>query len=362
MWMRGRTILAVVVLVAAACGSDGDGVDAGAPPPDEPAASEEQDGRDAGREDDRGGGADDGEGDGTGVPAGVGEDAWTTLTEAPLALSEVGVAAFDGELWVAGGLSGDGGVTPTVQVYDPAADRWRDGPELPEPVHHASLVATDSELVLMGGYRTLAFDPVADVFVLDQANDAWVEAPDLPEARGAGAGAWDGERLVFAGGVGPDGLADDVWALDDVTGGQWSETGQLSIARDHLAATSAGDGNVWFLAGRENSLVANLGTVDLLSGDRIEPIGEMPTPRGGVGAFSSQRHGACVAGGEQPDGTFAEVECITADGETTSLPGLSSPRHGVGAAAIAGVAYVALGGPDPGLAVSGTLEALRVDQ
>ena len=357
--MRGPTILAAVVLVAAACGSSDDNDDA--PPAEEPAATGEQDdggGGDAGETD----AGDDAEGQDAGAPAGVRDDAWTTLAEAPQALSEVGVAALDGELWVAGGLTSDGGVTQAVQVFDPAANEWREGPDLPEPVHHASLVATDSDLVLVGGYRTLAFDPVTDVFVLDQDNDTWVEAPVLPEARGGGAAAWDGERLVFAGGVGPNGLAADVWALDDTTGGEWTEVGQLSVARDHLAATSDGDGNVWFLAGRENSLEANLGTVDLLIGGRIDALGEIPTPRGGVGAFFSQRHGACVAGGEQPTGTFAEVECITADGETTMLPELSSPRHGLGAAAIEGIAYVALGGPNPRLAVSGTLEALRVDE
>lgn len=355
-------LLTALLLVAAACGSsDGNGDQDEVAPADEPAATAEQDDGDGGDTDETGAG-DDAEGQDAGAPAGVGDDAWTALAEAPLALSEVGVAAFDGELWVAGGLTGDGGVAPAVQVFDPTTEQWRGGPELPEPVHHASLVATESDLVLVGGYRTLAFDPVTDVFVLDQANETWVEAPALPEARGAGAAAWDGQRLVFAGGVGPGGLADDVWALDDVAGGEWSDVGQLSVARDHLAATSDGDGSVWFLAGRENSLEANLGTVDLLADGGIDTIGEIPTPRGGVGAFFSQRHGACVVGGEQPDGTFAEVECITADGETTALPDLSSPRHGLGAATIAGVAYVALGGPDPGLAVSGTLEALRVDE
>lgn len=286
-------------------------------------------------------------------------EAWSTLAPAPVELTEIDAAAFGGELWTAGGYTDGPAVTPTVLVFDPETDEWREGPALPEGVHHASLVATDTDLVLVGGYEGVGFDPVADVLVLDEENDTWVEGPSLPEPRGAGGAAWDGERIVYGGGVGDDGLADEVWALDDLDG-EWSEVGRLSIARDHLDATSDGDGTVWFLAGREGSLEANLGTVDLLDGDEIRAIGEIPTPRGGVAAFFSDAHGACVAGGEAPDGTFEEVECIDADGATTVLPPLGQPRHGIGADVIGGSAYVALGGPEPLLAVSGTLETLRV--
>lgn len=292
----------------------------------------------------------------------LGDDTWSTLAEAPLEVTEVGAAALDGELWTAGGITADADITTAVQIYDPSVNEWRSGPDLPEPVHHAPIVAMDSQLVVVGGYRTIGFDPVADVLVLDEETGGWVEGPSLPEPRGAGAAAWDGERLVFGGGIGEDGLADEIWVLDDLDNGAWSHVASLSIARDHLAATSDGEGTVWFLAGREASLEANLGTVDQLITDELVQIGDLPTPRGGVAAFFSEQHGACLAGGEQPQSTFAEVECILSDGTVTALPELSIPRHGLGAAVIGGVAYVALGGPDPMLAVSGTVEALRIDR
>ena len=290
----------------------------------------------------------------------VGEDAWSVLADAPLGLTEIGAAAFGGELWTIGGLTDAAEVTTVVQVFDPQLNEWRSGPDLPEPVHHASLVATDTQLVVVGGYRTLAFDPVTDVFVLDAEHGVWIEAPSLPEPRGAGAAAWDGERLVYAGGLGERGLADNVWALDDLDGGEWTEGAGLSIARDHLAATSDGNGTVWFLGGREGTLETNLAVVDRLVDDDLAPTTEVPTARGGVAAFFSDEHGACLVGGEGPEGPFAEVECVGTDETTTSLPRLSTARHGLGAAIIEGVAYVALGGTEPGLSVSGTIEALHV--
>lgn len=336
---RGLALLSLAALaapLAAACADD-----------DEPAAPAEQ--PDDGRQ-----------GDQPAPAADVGTDAWSVLAAAPTALTEIGAAAFEGDLWTAGGLTEAGDVSTAVQVYEPQSDTWRAGPDLPEPVHHASLVATDTDLLVIGGFRTLAFDPVAEVFVLDEDGETWAEATDLPEPRGAGAGAWDGERLAYAGGVGDGGLADEVWVLDDVGGGPWVEAGALSIARDHLASTSDGDGTVWFLAGRRGSLETNVGTVDRLTGREVVAAGELPTPRGGVAAFYNDEHGACLVGGEAPDSTFAEVECIDPDGATTALPPLSAARHGLGAAMIDGVAYVALGGPEPRLAVSDTIEALRV--
>jgi hypothetical protein len=357
--MRARhvgTLCAVLLLAGSACGDD---TDDGAPTTDlAPADGGDPPEPEPGEPDD---------GDEPDVPehlGAVGSDEWVELADAPVALTEVDAAAHDGELWVVGGFDEGAGVVTLAQVYDPATDTWRDGPELPEPVHHAALVSTGEVLVLIGGYRTVAFEPIADVLVLDVEAEEWTPGPDLPEARGAGAAAFDGERVVFGGGVGPDGLADDVWALeppdaDDPAGGGWVPVGSLSVPRDHLDAASDGTGTVWFLAGRELGLDRNLGTVDLVRGDEVTALGELPTPRGGVGAFHVDAHGACLTGGEAPESTFDEVECIDADGEITTLPALNRSRHGHGADVIDGVVLVALGGPEPLLSVSASLEALR---
>jgi hypothetical protein len=299
---------------------------------------------------------------------GLHHDAWTRLADAPTSLTEVEAAVFDGEIWVMGGLTARAAVVPTVQIYDPATDSWREGPDLPEPVHHAAVVATDYGLMVLGGYRTIGFDQIADVWVLTDEEAGWAEGPPLPEPRGAGAAAWDGERVLFGGGTTGDDarpLADEVWELAR-DAEEWQLVGTLSVARDHHAAASDGDGTTWFLGGREGSLATNLATVHVVVGDTVSPLADLPTPRGGVAAFYSPAHGACLVGGEQDDDEFVgargEVECIDADGRITELPPLDQPRHGLGAEVIDGVAYVVLGGPEIRLAVSGTVEALWVDR
>lgn len=284
---------------------------------------------------------------------------WTTVPDAPVALTEVAGAAHDGRGWVVGGLLADGTAASQVLAFDPLSDAWTQGPPLPRGIHHTSLVSTGDELYVVGGLEgDYPGAPTANVLRLDDDGRAWVPAPSLPEPRGAGAAAWDGRRLVYGGGLGPAGeVADDVWALED---GAWRRLGSLSAEREHLAATSDGDGRTWFLGGRQIRLATNVGTVDVVDGDEIRGLDAELTPRSGVAAFWSAETGPCLAGGEGPAGTHAEVECVGGDGDVQELPGLRVARHGLGAAVIDGVVYVLLGGERPGLYVSAVGERLEL--
>lgn len=283
---------------------------------------------------------------------------WRRLADAPVALTEVAVAAHGGRIWVVGGLDPAGRSSTAVQLYDPVADAWAGGPALPRGLDHAALLSTGPDLFVIGGYaRAQSSRLNAAVYRLDEWAREWKDGPALPEPRAAGAAAWDGARIVYGGGVGPGGgqVAGDVLVLGSEG---WTVGGRLDVPREHLAAASDGEGRVWFLGGRVGGLGGNLALVDLVEAAGVRGIGEVPTARGGVAAFWVDGVGACLAGGEGPSGTFDEVECVDADGRVTDLPRLAFPRHGLGAAVIDGVAYVALGGPVPGLTVSPVLEAL----
>ena len=274
---------------------------------------------------------------------------------APAALTEVAVAARDGRIWVAGGLRGDGTASDEVFVFDPTVGSWTAGPRLPVGVHHAALVSSGDGLLLVGGYA--GDTPTAAVRRLGDGAATWVDDLPLPDARAAGAAAFDGSRVVYAGGVGPGGVAADVFAR----GAQgWTRVGRLPIAREHLAATTDGAGRTFVLGGRVGGLDRNLGTVDLVAGEAVTTLGALPTPRGGVAAFWWPPLGACLAGGESPGGTNPQVECMDGAGVIRVLPDLGIARHGVGAAVVAGTAYVVLGGRQPGLFASDVGEALTL--
>ncbi len=286
-----------------------------------------------------------------------GEVGWVRGPDAPVALTEVAAAAHAGRIWVAGGMDARGQAVAQVFVFDPGSEDWTGGPDLPEPVHHAALVSDGDTLFLIGGFAGAgATRPTDAVWSLTAGADRWRPDRPLPQARAAGAAAWDGRgRIVYGGGVGLDGVSDDVFAQD---GDGWRHLARLSEPREHLAATSAGGGSVTFLGGRRGGLDGNLGAVDLVSGEGIVGRTEdVPTPRGGVAAFSAETLGDCLVGGEGPVGTYGDVECIGVT-TVTVLPGLGVPRHGLGAVVVGAAAYALLGGPQPGLTVSAVVERL----
>ncbi|HKW78722.1 MAG TPA: galactose oxidase, partial [Candidatus Limnocylindria bacterium] len=129
--------------------------------------------------------------------------------------------------------------------------------------------------------------------------------------------------------------------------------------RDHLAVVTFG-GRVCAVGGRRLSLAQNLGAFDCYDPgtDRWEAHPDLPTPRGGLGA--AVLDGALyVAGGEQPFGTFREVEAF--DGARWSrAPDLRTPRHGLSVASARGVLFVIAGGPTPGGSQTSVNEGLVV--
>ena len=145
---------------------------------------------------------------------------------------------------------------------------------------------------------------------------------------------------MYGGGVGPAGVSADVFVQEDHG---WRVLTALSRPREHLAATSLGAASVTFQVDRAEGVVG-----------RTE---DLTTARGGIAAFSTTPLGDCVVGGEGPDGTFGVVECVGAIHRTT-LPGLTVPRHGLGAVVVDGRAYALLGGRQPGLTVSDVVEVL----
>ena len=283
---------------------------------------------------------------------------WQAGPTAPFARLEMATAVLGGRIWMAGGFNPDGTATDEVAILDPGTGEWTDGPRLPAAVHHAALAADGDQLFLIGGYLGSTGEATDRVHVLDPADGVWETGPSLPEPRAAGAATHDGTRIVYGGGVGPDGVRDDVFVL---AGDEWSRIGALTRTREHLAATSDGEGRVWFMGGRQGGLDRNVGDVDLVESSSISLLATL-TPRGGVAAFFAPQLGACLTGGEAPSFAFATVECVDATGRVTAVQDMLQRRHGHGAAVIDGIAYLLLGGEEPGLSASATVDTLDLGE
>ncbi len=272
--------------------------------------------------------------------------AWTRVTSLPTPLEGSGVAAYRGEVWIAGGCSdptgGGCGHAHDVRLvyhYDPQTRVWQPGPSLPEALNHPAMVSDGAHLYVLGGFGADG-QAVASVFRLDSPTGRW--RPDrrsLPGPRGAGAAAWDGTRIVFAGGAEGGGtpVRGDVWAL---TPSQWTTIGHLQQARKHLAGASDGHGTVWFVGGK-NATGDPSPLVDVVSAHGMghgQPVTAV-TGNAAVAVGS----GFCTLTGTTNGGVTGAVQCQP----SRSLPALDPPRDYVGAVVLDGKIYV-VGGFDSG--------------
>ncbi len=263
---------------------------------------------------------------------------------------------------VVAGLTAESEASPLAHVWEPSADVWDPLPELPLGLHHTAVVSFDDRLWVIGGYTVDGdelFAPTDRVFSLAVGDEEWTEGPPLPTPRGALAAAVAGERLVVAGGVDPAGDVLATSLVFDPAERVWEDGPQMAVRREHFAMTTA-DGDIYAIAGRIGGIGNNHDTVEVLreGSDEWERAPSLQHPRSGIGAASIEGV-PCVAGGEEPEGTIAPVECLV-DGSWEAVAELATPRHGLAVAVFVGRLHVIGGGPEPGLTVSGAHEVFEV--
>jgi len=285
---------------------------------------------------------------------------WNILSPFPTKRTEVTAAALGGEIYVIGGFNGLSRTVPTVEIYDPTRNTWRQGPPLPTRLHHSTSTVIGSKLYIVGGLTGMRFRPTREVFVFDLKSGEWSGGPALPEPRGAHAVAAMGDILYAVGGMTEEGVSADLLQLDlrEETP-MWQHLKPAPTPREHLAMNIV-DGKLYVSGGRQRTLTSNLKSLEIYdpAEDTWTTGPPLPTARGGVVGGSLGRF-FIVFGGEQLSGTFDEAEAFdTQLQKWITLPPMPTARHGLGAATIGNTVYVLGGGRKPGLAVSGANEAL----
>ena len=282
--------------------------------------------------------------------------AWRGRTPAPTARQEVARTVLDGRVWVLGGLT-PSGVTDTVDVYDPLADRWAPGPALPVALHHAAAVTYRGEVVVVGGFLG-----GADLYgrpsdrVLALRGGAWVDLPNLRRPRGAAAAAVVADLLVVVGGRESGGLVAPTEVFD---GTRWQDRSAPPVLRDHLAAVSDGQA-LYAVGGRLLAPGRTSGAFERYdpSDDQWQALPALPTARGGLDAALVGTR-LVVVGGEDASRTFGEAEAFDlTSGSWSTLRPLPTPRHGLAVAVVGSELFALAGGTRPGVAPSAVAEAL----
>ena len=284
---------------------------------------------------------------------------WAVAAPNPLARFEANGAVVGDELWVLGGFtSADLQVTGRIDIYDPAADTWRPGPDLPGAQTHIAVVTSGGDLIVSGGFAgafTDARPPTTDaVWRWSASAGAWSTGPPLPAAGAAFAWALLGTALHVAGGLAADGSSDSdahyVWDLaGDPT---WTTATPLPDARNHGGGAATG-GLFYAIAGRHGW---NESSGDVTDVDAFDPVNgawssraPIPIARSEIGgATSTMEDGRILVVGGSLSGIVPSADVLVYDPAVDAwcaLPSLPEPRKGAVAARIASRIVVTTGSP-----------------
>jgi N-acetylneuraminic acid mutarotase/glucose/arabinose dehydrogenase len=285
---------------------------------------------------------------------------WTTKQAVPEAILDAGGTALGGKLYMVGGKTGGGHVS-TMYVYDPAADAWAAGPDLPgSAVENPAVAAFNGKLYAFGGSTAPFSGAVANAAVYDPATNSWITLAPMNTARGGAAAQAIGGKIYVAGGMDSAGVSVASVEVYDPATDSWSAAAPMTTLRDNPGSAVL-DGKLYIFGGRTRGVNDTLSSVEMYDPgtDSWTPRAPMPTGRRTmvVGTLNGR---AQVMGGERAaDGSAfpqnEEYNPITNTWRT--LTPMSTPRHGAAAGTINGVVYVAGGGPTGGLAFTDLVEA-----
>jgi len=290
---------------------------------------------------------------------------WSARASLPAPQQEVAVVALAGKVYVIGGFLGTQ-PTPTVAVYDPAANTWSAAAPLPEPLHHVNAAVVADKIWVVGALRGVTFTSVGTTLVYDPAASTWTAMAAMPAGteRGASMVGAVGNVIYVAGGLrGGAAVAD--FSSFDTEANVWTPRPAMDGARDHGVGVVSG-GRLYAIGGRGGGIATHSARVDAFdpATSTWTPRAPMPTSRAGAAA-SLVKGLVVVAGGEgnsaSPSGVFANVEAYDPTRDVWSiLPAMTTPRHGTGAATIGDVMYVPGGGDVQAFGATAVVEALSL--
>jgi len=107
-------------------------------------------------------------------------DTWTDLATMPTPRIEVAVAPLNGLIYVIGGRSASSTAVNTVERYDPIANSWTTVAPLPATLRHQHAAAILGRLYVAGGTSNSGPASANTAYYYDPASNSWNAGPTLP--------------------------------------------------------------------------------------------------------------------------------------------------------------------------------------
>jgi len=238
---------------------------------------------------------------------------WHNEADLPIAMQEIYPVTFNQRIVVGGGFVPSDSpsfknVAPTTAVFllNPARQRWRQLPELPEARHHLGMVSNQHYLYGIGGFtgnKDSAWQIQNSVFRIDGNLQRWRNGPKLPIPLAESSYASIGKNVHVIGGrtvSNESGNNIDTNAhYILVNNAYWRKAKPASIVRNSAASVVIGN-QIYVIGGRSYSPdLQNLSYAEVydVKTDSWTPIAPLPIAAAGLSA-TVHNGKIIVAGGE----------------------------------------------------------------
>jgi N-acetylneuraminic acid mutarotase len=281
---------------------------------------------------------------------------WSAAAELPLPLGEVAGGVVGRKLY----LVGEG--SPSTLAYDLSLGGWTTSlAQRPAAGHHHAAEVVGGRLYLLGGLGRGA----GEVQVYDPAANAWTGGADMPFAAGSSASALIDGKIYVAGGIVGSSTTNQAARYEPATDA-WTPIAPMPEGRNHAASGTDGH-RLYVFGGRVggNAVSNGFATVQIYdpatnrwtsSSDPGSGIPPLPQARGGMGKAVYHGGEFYVMGGETSTGSDATAAGVYARVDVynpttrTWRAGVPMPtaRHGIFPLAHAGRLHVPGGGVQAG--------------
>lgn len=218
----------------------------------------------------------------------------------PIPTKAASAAVLGDKIYVVGGMDDKSAPLADLQVFDTKAGSWSKAKPMPEALAYSSTVAFNGKLYVFGGLKQTRLDPqVGDytqtAYRYDPTTDIWSSLAPMPQAFWGSAATLspDGENIVVSGGYGEAGLLKHVRRYNP-RANSWSELPAMLKGRARHSMITYND-VVYVLNGAGEKLLGNKDGEYLLDGVWRQ-VTETSTGLIGLSAISYQDKGYMFGG------------------------------------------------------------------
>ncbi len=162
----------------------------------------------------------------------AGSNSWSSIAPMPVALGGIRAERIGDEIFIAGGMDGDGDSVGSLWIYTPATDSWRSGANLSQVRDNPGTAVLDGELYVIGGRERANGSEIqgtlSSVEVYDPDRNQWRSIDSLNAGRRTFAVGTVNGKLQVVGGERDSSTSSGVFAeveQYDPANGQWQILG-----------------------------------------------------------------------------------------------------------------------------------------